>query len=62
MRHKNEYEITTEELASQIGIQPTSIRSRVCRTGSYFGLIPAKLPNGRLLWPIDSKNRLIAEQ
>lgn len=52
------YGITTEELAVQVGIQPASIRSRVCRFGSYFGIEPTKLPNGRLLWPADALHRL----
>ena len=49
---------TTETLADRLGIKPQSIRARVCRTGSYFGLRPLKLPNGRLLWPADSVERL----
>jgi hypothetical protein len=42
---------TTEELANAVKVQPQSLRARVCRTGSYFGLRPHKLPNGRLIWP-----------
>ncbi len=49
---------TTEALADRLGIKPQSLRARVCRTGSYFGLRPLKLPNGRLLWPADSIERL----
>lgn len=43
--------LTTEELAIENGILPQSIRVRLCRTGSYFGLRPEKRPNGRLIWP-----------
>jgi hypothetical protein len=50
--------LTTEDLADCIGIKPTSIRVRLCRTGSYFGLRPTKLPNGRLLWPGDALEQL----
>lgn len=57
---KDTPQITTEALASQIGIKPGSIRVRLCRTGSYFGLKPTKLPNGRLLWPGDALDRLAA--
>lgn len=53
-------DISTNELADELGIQPTSIRIRLCRTGSYFGLRPTKMPNGRLRWPGDSKERLIS--
>lgn len=59
----NEYDkahfFTTEQLGDLIGIKPVSIRVRLCQTGSYFGLIPSKLPNGRLLWPADSVERLL---
>ncbi len=48
----------TEALAESLGIKPGSIRSRYCRTGSYFGLRPVKLPNGRLLWPGDATEQL----
>lgn len=53
------FNLSTETLASQLNIKPQSIRARVCRTGSYFGLVPKKLPNGRLLWPSDSAERLL---
>lgn len=45
--------ITTEHLAAQLNIQPQSIRARLCRMGSYFGLRPIKLPNRRLMWDED---------
>jgi hypothetical protein len=51
-------DISTETLAAQTHVKPSSIRVRLCRTGSYFGLIPKKLPNGRLSWPGDSYERL----
>jgi hypothetical protein len=41
---------TTEALAARLGIKPQSIRARLCRTGSYFGEKPHKLPNGWLWW------------
>lgn len=56
------YTITTERLAELIGLRPQSIRSRMSRTGSYFGLLPRRLANGRLLWPDDSIRRLAAKQ
>lgn len=51
--------ISTEELAIQAITTPGTIRVRLCKTGSYFGIRPKKLPNGRLLWPSDSINQLI---
>lgn len=52
--------LSTQELAALAKVKPTSIRVRLCETGSYFGLRPQKLPNGRLLWPADSLERLAA--
>jgi hypothetical protein len=51
-------EMTTGELATAIGVKPESIRVRLCRKGSYFGLRPRKLENRRLLWPADAVKRL----
>lgn len=53
--------LSTETLANSIGAKAGSIRVRLCQTGSYFGLKPRKLPNGRLLWPSDSVERLIGD-
>lgn len=50
--------ISTEDLAKQAATTPGTIRVRLCKFGSYFGIRPQKLPNGRLLWPADSLNRL----
>jgi hypothetical protein len=54
--------LSTEDLAHVALVTPASIRVRLCRTGSYFGLQPVKLPNGRLAWPHDSEKRLTAIQ
>ena len=50
---------TTEQFAKNVGVKPESVRSRVCRTGEYFGIRPEKLVNGRLLWPADAADRLV---
>jgi|GEM_PF-580630 len=46
--------LSTAELARQSLATAGSIRVRYCKTGSYFGIRPLKLPNGRLLWPSDA--------
>lgn len=51
--------ITTGQLASGLGLADQSVRKRLSQTGSYFGIKPVRLPNGRLLWPPDSFERLI---
>ena len=38
-----------------------TVRKRLSRHGSYFGIKPLRLPNGRLLWPADSIKALIEE-
>ena len=52
------YGLTTEELAAALSLHPQSLRKRLSQTGAYFGIRPTKLPNGRLLWPADSLERL----
>lgn len=54
------YTTTTESLAVQCAVKPASVRVKLCRDGSYYGLRPIKLPNGRLLWPDDAQERLAA--
>ncbi len=49
---------STSELARHLGMTSGAMRVRLCETGSYFGLKPERLPNGRLLWPADSLERL----
>lgn len=45
---------TTEQLAELIHGKPNSIRTRLCKTGSFYKIKPRKLPSGRLLWPSDA--------
>lgn len=52
--------ITTEQLAKRFLVKEPSIRSALCRHGHYHGLRPFKLPNGRLAWPADAVERLLA--
>lgn len=51
--------LSTRQLAESIGVVDGTIRVRLCTKGSYFGLKPERLPNGRLLWPADSVERLM---
>ncbi len=52
--------LTTETLSNALAMRPQSIRKRLCQTGEYYGIRPTKLPNGRLLWPADSLQQLVA--
>ena len=56
-----DHSLTTKDLARAVGMVPDSIRVRLCRTGSFYGLRPQRMPNGRLIWPADSVERLLAQ-
>ena len=45
------YELSAEQFAALNQVKSQSVRARLCRTGSYFGVVPRKLLNGRLAWP-----------
>jgi hypothetical protein len=49
---------STPELARHLGITAEGMRVHLCKRGSYYGLKPERLPNGRLIWPADSMERL----
>ena len=46
--------LTTAQFAAELGLRPDSLRRRVQIDGSYYGVQPLKLPNGRLSWPADA--------
>ena len=56
----NNLGFTTPALARHCGITPEGLRVHLCKKGSYYGLVPERMPNGRLLWPADSMERLKA--
>lgn len=45
------YGLSAEQFAAINQVKAQSVRARLCRTGSYFGIVPLKLANGRLVWP-----------
>ena len=45
------YNLSAEQFAALNQVKPQSVRARLCRTGSYFGIVPRKLMNGRLAFP-----------
>ncbi|MGB7195311.1 MAG: hypothetical protein WBD81_17790 [Collimonas pratensis] len=52
--------LSTAELAAALGMKEQSIRKRYSQTSSYFSVTPCKLPGGRLLWPLNSVEQLLA--
>ena len=47
----DDFRLTTEEFAALNRLKAESIRRQIQRTGSYFGIEPMRLANGRLLFP-----------
>lgn len=45
--------VSTEKLAELLGVKPQTVRRAICVDGDYLGLIPCKLPNGRLLFILE---------
>jgi len=54
------YTKTTDVFAAECGVKPGTVRVRLSRTGSYFGVRPRKLPSGRLIWPDNGQDQLLA--
>jgi len=45
------YELSTDEFARNNGVKAQTVRVRLCRFGSYYGITPLKLANRKTLWP-----------
>lgn len=45
------FELSAEQFAALNQVKAQTVRARLCRTGTYFGVTPKKLLNGRLAWP-----------
>lgn len=45
------FTLDTETFAARNQVKAQSVRARLCRTSSYFGIRPLVLANGRLAWP-----------
>jgi hypothetical protein len=51
--------VPTVEFARCLGVQPATIRRGLCVDGHYMNLKPVKLPNRRLLWPMEEIKRIL---
>ena len=54
--------IPTQKFAESLGVQSASVRRALCVRGDYLGIVPRKLPNGRLLWPAAELDLLLREE
>lgn len=52
--------LDTAEAAAVLRVKPQTLRRALCLNGHYMGLVPCKLPNGRLLWDAADLDRLTA--
>lgn len=46
---------TTRDFAESRLVKSQTVLKRLCETGSYYGVVPKKLPNGRLAWPVSQE-------
>lgn len=67
MKHQTEQpeaersHITTAETARTLGVRAQTVRRAYCIGGNYMGIRPVKLPNRRLMWPLDGIRRVLGE-
>jgi hypothetical protein len=45
------FHLSCADFAAGNQVKAQSVRARICRTGSYFGVRPIKLANGKLAFP-----------
>lgn len=48
----------TSELARGVDVTPEHIRKVYQKSGNYYGVVPVRMPNNRLLWPDDAITQL----
>lgn len=60
MTDKKNY--STQEVAKTFGYHPASIYNRLNRLGEFHGITPVKLLSGRLVWPSEAVDALLAQQ
>lgn len=58
---KRERWIPTNEFASLLCVKDGTVRRSLCTNGHYLGIVPSKLPNGRLLWPRSKGEKLLRQ-
>ncbi len=52
--------LSTDEVAIVLKVKPETIRWYYSKNGNYQGLVPRKMPNRRLLWPVSDVEKLLA--
>ena len=44
--------LSTREFAALHKVRPDTVRNRLYASGDYFGAVPCRMRNGRLVWPL----------
>jgi hypothetical protein len=52
--------ISTAEFARAINSKPQTLRKHYCVCGHFYGVRPIKLPTGRLAWPAEGVESVLA--
>ena len=60
MHTSSQRNYSSARAATVLGIKAHSLSTALYRNGHYCGVRPARLPNGRLLWPADQIDQLAA--
>lgn len=50
---------TTKEVAERMRITSNTVYQRCCVHGDFWGVLPVRGPNGRLLWPVEAIQALL---
>ena len=53
--------LTTNDFAEVFGVKGNTVRRGLCVHGHYMGIVPLKMPNNRLLWPVASAKQLLKQ-
>lgn len=52
--------ITTQAFADGLNTKLQTVHKHYCQKGHYYGVVPVKLPSGRLLWNQSDLDCLLA--
>lgn len=62
MDKQNEKWLSTNEFAESLRVKDETVRRSLCVKGHYMGVVPIKLPNGRLLWPKSGLTKILNKE
>jgi len=54
--------ITTSQFAEIVGIKPDTIRRGLCIRGHYMNVVPKKLENRHLRWPVREVEKILGDE